>query len=247
LFRFQYPVKHLMFYVRIFEDNVTSTFFGPLCFLPNQDVIKIIKCIFPAFEEENVNNCDHIHFDFWRRLTPKEGTARKGYSIEPDLLVHFISSSTAKQSDFTLLIEVKWLGYKDGHDKHQVHEQIDAIQTRLDPTHLQAIYLTQYEDVNTKPVKVYEGVSIECMKWAQIAHKLKTNLDVSEGGKKWLEVSLSYLDKMLDGVFVGFTSDLFSTADKPSPTVGKVIFSPFHEFSKSASRQNNNTIFFEGK
>jgi len=214
----------------IFEDNVTSTFFGPLCFLPNQDVVRIIKCVFPTFEEENVSHCDHIHFDFWRRLTPKEGSARKGKSIEPDLLVHFSSGSTAKQSDLTLLIEVKWLGYKDEHDKHQVHEQIDAIQTRLAPKHLQAIYLTQYEDVNKNPDKEYEGVSIDCVKWNEIASNLQDKLPhVSFGTEHWQKSALQYLERMLSNVFQGFSHNRFGNV--PKLNKGPLYFSPFQGFS----------------
>ncbi len=187
------------------EDNVTSTFFGPLCFLSAKDVTAVLKVCFPSIKD--LDDYPFIEFSFWPSLKKGKDSTRKG-GIEPDLLIHFKKSEHSEVTDFLLLVEVKWQGYEDTNDKHQVHEQIDAITTHLQPEKLQAVYLTQHDD-KQKPKDTYEGISIDSVKWVDIAHRLESELDVSKGGKHWQVAVLAYLEKMLSSVFYGFKAENF--------------------------------------
>lgn len=185
------------------EDNVTSTFFGSLCFLDKTDVISLLGLCFPSSIEDLNNTYSIIEFDFWPNFKTDKGR------IEPDLLIHFKNTETnSDKIDFLLLIEVKWQGYKDEHEEHQVHRQIDAIKKHLNPENMHAIYLTQYDD-KQKPKSKHKDVGIQCVKWIDIASQLNLPLNISDKGKYWQKCSRAYLDRLLRNVFNGFTTSDF--------------------------------------
>jgi len=223
------------------EDNVTSTFFGPLCFLPVEDTIELLGSIFPSTRGILSTGFKRADLQFWQRIRAGKNSNRSG-KIEPDLMILFKYDPFSEEIDLILLVEVKWKGYKDERDKHQVHEQIDAIKTHLKPIKMQAIYLTQFND--RVPNSSYAGVQIDCVKWGEVANRLHSQLRVSTGALEWKRSSLQYLEKMLGNVFHGFSSSNFHIV--PELSMQPMFFSSFRGFSAPPTLPST-TKFFSGE
>lgn len=82
---------------RLCEDEITSSVFGPLAFLPTDQIWTLFRKLLPIEDLCPSQTPDQARFSFWKRLAVSR--------IEPDLLVCFLKD---EQPLLTVLVEVKW-------------------------------------------------------------------------------------------------------------------------------------------
>ena len=163
------------------EDEITSTIFGPLDFMPQETVNCIINAI---FQDSCCTDDDEISMELWPRID----------RIEPDIL--FTKKST-DGSVMYFVIEVKWnapLG------ETQVVDQIKAVRKERNPKNIKHMVLSRF----SLPV----GTLSENCTWMDFKERLQAGKktyprDDSIYGK-WCELTTDFLEACNVRHFRGF-------------------------------------------
>jgi len=233
----------------ILEDNITSSFFGPLQFLNVDESWLILKEIFDI----SLNGSpDLIQFEFWPRIVTKE----------PDMMI-YLSKNGDKVK--TILLEVKWQSGQSAKNsngespKHQLEEQYAAYKRHYEKKHpnyewdeeikrLEIIYLVLYGDKAEQEVMNFPGLGslplkVNVKTWNQVVTKLQ-EMEISNrvGFSLWRDVSISYLSRLLGNVFHGFS---LLDLELPELTMEPLFFSTFQGFSVPSILPSS-TNFFSG-
>ncbi|MHB8762645.1 MAG: hypothetical protein ACYC6J_09760 [Coriobacteriia bacterium] len=88
-----------MMTLKLHEDEITSTVFGPLRYFPAQEIFSIFRDLLDLPEGAGSEPVEEVVFDFWPNL------ATDGGRVEPDLLIQFVGP---KGPGLSVLVEVKW-------------------------------------------------------------------------------------------------------------------------------------------
>ena len=213
-----------------YEDLITSAFFGPLRYLPKEDVRLILQCLFDL-RLDDIDGSDW-EFEFWKRIECDD----RSY-VEPDLII-IANGENGKKT--ALLIEVKWnAGESGGQGEHQVTLQARAVKKEYGDK-LIPVYLVRNR---AKAEKEFEGTEqpdgLKIVTWAEAGRKLrdfqenekhKPERKLTEGGWAWLEDAGTFLKKMTGLVFTGFP-DASDASCMDISLVGRIFYSPFRGFS----------------
>ena len=213
-----------------YEDLITSAFFGPLRYLPKEDVRLILQCLFDL-RLDDIDGSDW-EFEFWKRIECDD----RSY-VEPDLII-IANGENGKKT--ALLIEVKWnAGESGGQGEHQVTlqaEAVEAVMKKKDEDKLIPVYLVRNRakaEEEFRDRKKPDGLKI--VTWAEVGRQLRDfpeneKKELSEGGKNWLKDAGMFLKKMTGPVFTGF-SDASDASCMDISLVGRIFYSPFRGFS----------------
>jgi len=200
------------------EDNITSTFFGPLRFMSFDESWYVLKQIFNISLDHEP---DQIALDFWPRFKLRE----------PDMMIYLSKNDSRIK---TILLEVKWEASQSGsEEEHQLKQQYNAYKKSYKKNHgesewlqeketLTIIYLVLRKDKAIKELTTNNRPDhlIEIKTWNQIALSLQRMDSIDTCGlKMWRKDSLAYLSKLLGNVFHGFNDDIF----KFQPHINKDI------------------------
>ncbi len=182
------------------EDEITSTIFGPLDFMPTEDLGKIIEVL---FDSESTPNCNDISIQFWPRYN----------QVEPDI-VFLEDLDNGKRNAY--IVEVKWnapLGSK------QVEQQLDAVKT------IEGIHSTSHIVLSRYAIDV--GTQSRNLTWMDFKDRiidLRKSASAGRSLRKWIDLVDCFLEKCNVRHFRGFSAGKVS--DMAGQGMESVIFWP---------------------
>ena len=144
-------------YRRTQEDEIVSTVFGVLQYLPNIERTELlVKCLLPNLE---LDGYDMSEMTFWPSL---KVTGADAFRVEPDIVIEF-GDSSGKLKSKVVIVEAKWLSLQSGED--QLPKQWSAAKNQWDkPLH---VFLVR----DTEPQEVAANVFVDT--WRELAGRLR--------------------------------------------------------------------------
>jgi len=184
-----------------YEDNITSSFFGPLKYFENAIVCEILQHIFQSYSDcEQTTHQENITFEFWPRI-----------GREPDLLIHIRNGENFK----CLHIEVKWfagesstMGDTVSGNGHQVLAQRKCVLSKydLEPKELHSIYLVLNKDKAEREFNDNAPDKVHIVSWSEVARRLRDwNCQLPSTVQYWRIDAVAYLERMISNIFCGFS------------------------------------------
>lgn len=205
----------------LYEDEVTSTVFGPLAFMPSNIAWGILNSLFP-FQDISLDMERLSHsVRFWPRYSYEGG------SVSPDIEISFAIANVVVRQ---LAIEVKWqsgASNPSGKIGEQLARQVLALRhgsgrlsSRTDHIYLVRHVSDAIEEIEAaRRILSRTEVSIELVTWRRIREWCQgpTSKRVSIEGQ-WAVAVDAFLDRCGVPVFSGFESRIALAAlspDKP--------------------------------
>jgi hypothetical protein len=190
-----------------FEDVVTSCVFGPLSYLPVEQVWGFFKKLIP--DERLWPNVvpDRHEFHFWKNI------AESG-RVEPDLIVRFFDNYNNAPL-LTLLIEIKWKNSSLYPD--QLEKQWNCIPKAEQGT---CIHLCLVKDTASakKEIAEYREERLFCTGWLNLAETMHDHFPPPSDS--WASDVRAFLQRIGVTAFGGF-------AHLPDPDIMSIGTPPF--------------------
>ena len=251
---------------KLTEDEITSTFFGPLEYFPPDSVFLFFETIIkpklanPNLWPPKIPNDLSVTLCFW----PKKRTSC-GRDSEPDLVVYF---KEGKDTFLNLIIEVKWKSEASSHEKgisnkkgdevnipNQLPKQWDAFNDAHQNT--LHVYLVLNKDKALKEIdKIFDddgGLNwanynfderewykrLVCISWMEVVYRLSNSTFGNTLLGKWSRGEIALLKKLgvFNFSFVGFNDLVEYLPDRlEKPYAFWLDFNGFHVINNSRNR-----------
>lgn len=186
-------------YRRTQEDEIVSTVFGVLQYLPEMERTKLlIKWFLPNIELPD--GYDMSEMRFWPSLRV---VGIDAFRVEPDIVIEF-NERLGKLKPKVVVVEAKWGSPPSGDD--QLSKQWDAAKNEWDnPLHVFLVRSTDPQDVATN---VYVDT------WRELAGRIR-QAQISQPTPekhqlKLFEELLSFFEKLGISIFKGFGKTVFN-------------------------------------
>ncbi|WP_457089897.1 hypothetical protein [Microvirga sp. P5_D2] len=224
------------------EDEVTSTFFGPLPFMATRDVWAVVQELeFVGTGAGLPSSMPHSHeVLFWKRFKNPARKISHWRACEPDVVFQF---SFEKDQILTIIVEVKWTARGSSTDQDGVGDQLARqwVAVRGSRNGQQQItmhvYLTQSaleasRGLNETPncdVVDFDAEdwckNAKGLTWADIGTRLTKIQSGSEGVRLWATAALKFLRILNVTPFTGFRHiDYADLSRAQAYTLGQASF-----------------------
>jgi hypothetical protein len=202
------------------EDEITSCVFGPLDYLPTEQVWGLFERLIPVKKLWPKTVPNGHQCSFWQNIA-------KSGRVEPDLAIRFLRDA---RPILTVLIEVKWDTYLNPED--QLVKQWDCI-TQAEKAPCLHLYLvkdlTAGEKDIAKSLQISEPKSVKehwkerlfCIGWRDLAERLNESLRFWNAPiVAWAKDVHGFLERIGVTAFSGF-------AHLPDPDITSIGAPPF--------------------
>jgi hypothetical protein len=206
------------------EDEITSTIFGPLDFMPTDDVFGFWQRILESAGQGTFlppGTPSQITMDMW----PKRPNPGTNESIEPDVMVRMTWPDTFR----ILLIELKWRSPLSGED--QLHKQWQYFLTPNERS--QALHLFIAPEISAGAGALNNqnaggnvwGNRLLLLPWMQIRAVLN-QFPLIGGLSRWAKLADCFLERVLIRRFGGFR-DLVTDLSLPDVLPSPLFWHPY--------------------
>lgn len=224
----------------LYEDEMTSIIFGPLMYMPPEDVWTLFRAWLP-FDDElwPAGVSDGMDLSFWPNLSPAG-------RIEPDLLVRFTKNG---ELFLTVMFEIKWNARISGHD--ELTKQWNALKDK-EKANAFHVYLVKNTGIGIHEVtqSLEDSGSttwrkrLVCIGWRSLVEILKFgNLPFGKAMNFWAEGLLAFLKRRGQTTFTGF--EWLKREKVYRPATNRIFYKILPWFSKPEQTvQNCDTALF---
>ena len=206
------------------EDEITSTIFGPLDFMPTDDVFVFWQRILDSAGQSKflpAGTPSQIAMDMW----PKRPNPGTNESIEPDVMVRMTWPDTFR----ILLIELKWRSPLSEED--QLHKQWRYFLTPNERSQALHLFIAPEISSGAKAPNNKDaggdvwGDRLLLLPWMQIRAVLR-KLTFNNGLGSWAKLADRFLERVLIGSFGGFR-DLATDISLPNVLPTPLFWHPY--------------------